>query len=132
MFPTLSRRRMSRAVPILLCAVFLTAQAQALAQPAPAVRRADPLDPRAAVPALRHESALAQYRRFSDDKTASWRDANDAVARIGGWRAYAREAQQPEAPASAPVLPAAKPPNGMPADMTRQPVPAGHGGHPQP
>jgi len=120
---TLSYRRLPRALPILFCAVFLTAQA--LAQPTPNVRRPDPLDPKAEVPALRHESTMTQYRRLSDEKILSWRDANDAVARIGGWRVYAREAQQAD-------LPAAKPPGGMPADMTQKPMPAGHGSHKQP
>lgn len=128
MLPTLSRRRVLRALPILLCAVFLTAQA--LAQPSPPVRRPDPLDSKATVPALRYESAMAQYRPLSDEKAVSWREANDTVARIGGWRVYAREAQQADPPA--PAAPAAKAPGGMPADMTHKPMPAGHGGHKQP
>lgn len=128
MIHILSRRRMPRALPSLLCSILLTAQA--LAQPTPTVRRADPLDPKAAVPALRYESAMAQYRRPSDEKTVSWRDANDTVARIGGWRVYAREAQQADPPASAP--PALRQPSGMPADMTQKPMPAGHGAHKQP
>ena len=128
MVRTLSRRRMPRALPSLLCSVFLTVQA--IAQPTATVRRPDPLDPMATVPALRYESGMAQYRRLSDEKAVSWRDANDAVARIGGWRVYAREAQQADPPAPAP--PAAKPPGGMPADMTPKPMPAGHGGHKQP
>ena len=33
----------------------------------------------------------------------AWKDANDNAARIGGWRAYAREAQAPAAGASAPA-----------------------------
>jgi hypothetical protein len=126
MISTLSRRRMPRPMPGLLCSVFLTMQA--MAQPAPDVRRADPLDPRATVPALRYESALAPYRRLDDGKALSWRDANDAVARIGGWRVYTREAQQPDAP----LAPAAKPAGGMPEDTTHKPMPAGHGGHKQP
>lgn len=128
MVHALPRRRLPRALPILSCAVFLTAQA--LAQPTPVVPRQDPLDPKADVPVLGHESAIAKYRRLRDEKTVSWRDANDAVARIGGWRAYAREAQQADPPASAP--PAARQPGGMPADTTRTPMPAGHDGHEQP
>lgn len=120
---TLSRRRMPRALPSLLCSLLLTAQASA--QPTPTARRPDPLDPMATVPAVRHESAMAQYPRLSDEKTVSWRDANDAVARIGGWRVYAREAQQADPPA-------AKQPGAMPSDMTQKPMPAGHGGHKQP
>jgi hypothetical protein len=80
----------------------------------------DPLNARAHVPALIYESALASFRRWSDDKPVSWREANDTVTRIGGWRVYAREAQQTEA-----VPPAAA------ADKA-QPMPAGHGGHKAP
>ena len=49
-----------------------------------------------ALPAYR--SALAGYQRYTEEKTVNWKDANDATARIGGWRAYAREASQPQAP----------------------------------
>lgn len=125
MIPTLSRRRLPRARPSLLCLVLLTAQA--MAQPTATVRRPDPLDPMATVPAVRYESAMAQYRRLSDEKTVSWRDANDAVARIGGWRVYAREAQQADPPAPAP--PTAKQHGATPSDTTDKAMPAGQGGH---
>lgn len=65
-----------------------------------ASRRTDPLDPQARVPAVTHRSALAGYRPL-DDRRVPWKEANETVNRIGGWRAYTREAQQPEAPASA-------------------------------
>jgi hypothetical protein len=71
----------------------------ALSQPAPSADRADPLNAQAAVPPVRHHSTFATYRRLSDTPVGDWRQANDTVAKIGGWRAYAREAQ---APASAP------------------------------
>lgn len=64
--------------------------------------RADPLDAQARVPAAAYQSPLAGYRRLGEDKPVSWKDANETVNRIGGWRAYAREAQQPDAAASAP------------------------------
>ena len=74
------------------------------AQPQPAaLGRADPLNPKAEVPALQHASALADYRRLADDKPVAWKEANDTVHRIGGWRAYAREASQSaSAPTAAP------------------------------
>lgn len=59
-----------------------------------AADRADPLDPQAKVPTLVYESSLARYRPYHDAKPIGWRDANETVNRIGGWRAYAREAQQ--------------------------------------
>ena len=45
---------------------------------------------------LRYESVFARYKSYRDEKTGSWREANENVDRIGGWRAYAKEAQQPE------------------------------------
>jgi hypothetical protein len=58
----------------------------------------DPLDAKAGVPALRHQSAFARYKPLGEDKPVAWRQANDTVTGIGGWRAYARQAQQPETP----------------------------------
>ena len=109
-----------------LFAALFAAPWAAQAQPGP---RADPLDATAKVPPLVHQSSLASYRRMADDKSLSWRDANDTVARIGGWRVYAREAQQPDpAPAAKPAVAApAAPPN-----QTAKPMPAGHGGHTTP
>lgn len=64
--------------------------------------RPDPLTANAAVPAVTYLSPFAAYRRASDDaKPLGWREANDATARIGGWRVYAREAQSPEPTAAA-------------------------------
>ena len=125
--PILSHRRAPCAVPILLCLAFLATQAGA--QPTPQAQRPDPLDPKPAVPALHYESALAQYRRLSDEKPVSWRDANDAVARIGGWRFYAREAQRAEPPV--PAAPAGQS-AAMPSEMKPDTPPAGHRGHGQP
>lgn len=71
--------------------------AAALAQGAP---RPHPADAAAPVPRAEHRSALSGYRRHAEAEPKSWREANDAVARIGGWRAYAREAA---AAASAPA-----------------------------
>ncbi|HET7865585.1 MAG TPA: hypothetical protein VFL86_14375 [Burkholderiaceae bacterium] len=76
------------------------------AQPAPKAAPPDPLDPRAAVPALTHASPLARYKPAGDAALVPWKEANDTTARIGGWRAYAREAHPPEPaspPASAPA-----------------------------
>ncbi|MEO7953125.1 MAG: hypothetical protein ABIR35_03380 [Polaromonas sp.] len=66
-----------------------TAQTSAVA-PAKTVTEAE-----AAPPAYR--SALDGYQRYTDEKTVSWKDANDTTARIGGWREYAKEASQSQA-----------------------------------
>jgi hypothetical protein len=110
-------------MPAAFGAVAVTAAAQT---PPSAARKADPLDASASVPAVAYESAFSRYRRAADERAIPWREANDTVARIGGWRAYAREAQQPE---PAPSAPAASPANPNPKAM---PMPKGHGDHKTP
>ncbi len=131
------RKRMPCAVHSALLAACLVATLAAQAQPAAKAARPDPLDPKASVPALRYESSFAQYRRLGDEKPVSWRDANDTVTRIGGWRVYAREAQQPDAaPPTTPAALAAPAPAVKHADTPPaakpMPMPAGHGGHKSP
>ena len=46
---------------------------------------------------LKFDSVLASYTPMTDQKLGSWREANDTVARIGGWRAYLKESQTPDA-----------------------------------
>lgn len=76
----------------------------ALAQAQPKAPAPDPLDPKAAVPPAQHRSALGTYRPLDEMPVGSWKEANERVNRIGGWRAYAREAAQPAAaPASTPA-----------------------------
>ncbi len=122
-------RRMPCAVRSALLTASLLATLAAQAQPAAKSTRPDPLDPKVSVPAQSYASSFSQYRRLGDEKPVSWRDANDTVTRIGGWRVYAREAQQPD-PAPAAKLgdaaPAAKP------NESVKPMPAGHGGHKMP
>jgi hypothetical protein len=98
--------------------------------------RPDPLDPQAAVPRLTHESAFKHYRGQRDEKLRGWKDANDEVGRIGGWRAYAREAQQADAPASqppaassAPARGASSPPAKPAPQAPQSPLGAGHQHH---
>lgn len=47
-------------------------------------------------PVLQYRSALAGYRAWKDQPVSDWREANEVTGRIGGWRAYAREARQPD------------------------------------
>lgn len=97
--------------PALLLAAAIFVPAPAGAQPAVAApasqptSRLDPLDAAADVPAIRVRPAFAGYHGLADEKVGPWQEANDTVGRIGGWRAYAREAAAPddEAPARAPV-----------------------------
>jgi outer membrane protein TolC len=61
-----------------------------------------------------YTSPIADYQKFVDEKVLPWKDANNKVAEIGGWRAYAKEAQLnamtvlPAEVASTDVLSAAK------------------------
>ena len=149
MVPTPTRRRRPCMLSSLLFTLLVATQAQAQSSSTP---RPDPLDPKAQVPSVRYESAFAKFRRIGDDKPVAWREANDAVARIlpesrtyridhylgketvqnllriGGWRVYAREAQQPEPAAAAKqAAPSAAPAStAQPAAM---PMPAGPSGH---
>ena len=42
-----------------------------------------------------YTSAWANYQPWRDDAVGDWRQANAQVARIGGWRVYARETAPP-------------------------------------
>lgn len=69
-----------------------------------AVAQATSAAPAAPTP-LTYKSALENYQPYKDQPVESWREANDNVGRIGGWRVYANEARQPgpERPENVPV-----------------------------
>lgn len=117
-------------VALLTAALFAQAQAQAQSQSqsqsqsqgaSASASRPDPLDAQVRVPAVTHTSALSGYRRLGEDKRIDWKEANETVNRIGGWRAYAREAQQPDSAASAPA--------GGAAPASAAGAAPAHGGH---
>ena len=60
-----------------------------------------------------YRSAMEGYKPYTDEKIVDWKQANDSTGKIGGWREYAKEAQQPDAPdaadAGAKPAPAGKP-----------------------
>ncbi len=114
---------------LLPAAIGIAVSAALAQQPLPSAALLDPLDSTAKVPSVNHRSALGDYRRFSDEQLLGWREANDAVGRIGGWRAYAREASEPEMPASAAQPASAAPTSLSGASAPTRPMPAGHGGH---
>lgn len=39
-------------------------------------------------------ASFEQYRGWRDEPLQDWRQANERVGEIGGWRSYLREAQQ--------------------------------------
>lgn len=41
-------------------------------------------------------SVFDGYQPFTDEPLGNWKVANDNVAQIGGWREYAKQAQQPD------------------------------------
>lgn len=48
----------------------------------------------AEVPALGYVSPIDGYKAYEPQSIQSWKEANDTVGRIGGWRVYSRETQQ--------------------------------------
>lgn len=113
----LSLRTLALAGAAAVMLALLAPAQRAMAQTPSSPVRADPLDAQAVVPPLRFSSSFAPYRRMSDAPVGSWREANDTVTQIGGWRAYARETNTPPAPPANPA-PGASP----------KPTPSGHGG----
>ncbi len=65
----------------------------------------------ASVAGLTYRSALENYQPYSAQQVQPWRESNDNVGRIGGWRAYAKEMNQPD---------------GAPSPKTEAGTPAGH------
>ena len=75
----------------------------------------DPADAAAPVPPTNYQSPFAQYRVLGEDRNTPWKEANDTVRSIGGWRAYAKEAAEAakagaaRAPSAAPAAPSTPP-----------------------
>jgi len=92
--------------------------------PAAATVASAPLPALGAPMPLQFESVLSRYKPMTDQKLGSWRDANDTVTRIGGWRTYLKESQTPD-----PATPAA-PSTGQGPVMPKPPTaPNPHAGH---
>ena len=60
---------------------------------APAHQENPPASTHATASGGSYRSAFEGYRPFQPPEVRGWREANDEVARIGGWKAYAKEAQ---------------------------------------
>ncbi|MES2972347.1 MAG: hypothetical protein V4757_02005 [Pseudomonadota bacterium] len=75
-----------------LSSALLTLSASAQTADAPPARTAMPasIDAAAAVPGG-YRSAMEGYQPYSETKMVPWKEANDTVGKIGGWRAYAKE-----------------------------------------
>ena len=99
--------------------VFAVVMAAGLCARAAVSAPPDPASEKSIVAPLQYQSPFRDYRRQGDDKLIPWKDANDEVGRIGGWRAYAKEAMETtETPKpAAAIMPqpaAAKPADAVP------------------
>jgi hypothetical protein len=90
----------------------------------------DPLDAQAAAPAVHYQSPLKTYQGFSEQPLQDWREANELVGRIGGWRTYAQEpyAQEPYAE-EASAQPPTEPPTEPAVEPPAKPMEQHHGHH---
>lgn len=71
-----------------LVALGVSAQTRPASEPI-----AEPAAVRAIAGAEPYRSALEGYRPFTEEKVLPWKETNDTVRRVGGWKVYAREAQ---------------------------------------
>lgn len=85
---------------VLLSALPALALAQAAPASAPSAAPANPAAVSSPTPP-EYRSAFEGYQPYTDEKTLSWKEANDRVGSIGGWRVYAKEAQEPATPDAA-------------------------------
>lgn len=97
------------------------ASAVCCASLSPAFAAPDPSMADSPTPSMQYKSPFKDYRPLGDDKRTPWRDANDEVGKIGGWRVYLRESQEASKAATetAPALKAAPPA----ASLTPTPAP---------
>jgi hypothetical protein len=103
---------------------YLAAMALPLAAFAQQKARPDPTDPKVSVAPVIYVSPLTKYQPLGEEQVTSWKAANDLVEKIGGWRVYTKEAQEP-APGAG--QPAGK--DQQPAPQTKPPTQGGHSGH---
>lgn len=64
------------------------------AQPTPGAAPAAPNNSASQAASFKYISIFTQYHPFKEQPLLPWREANDIVGEIGGWRFYAKEAQQ--------------------------------------
>lgn len=75
-------------------------------------------------------SAFETYQPFTEEALLPWKEANETVGRVGGWKAYAREAQGESV--GTPATPATQATPATPAKPATQAKPAAsdpHAGH---
>lgn len=62
--------------------------------PSPASQSVSPTSTPTSTKSVAHPPAFEGYKPYADVPVGNWKAANDTVAQIGGWRAYAKQAQQ--------------------------------------
>jgi hypothetical protein len=78
------------AAVLLACLQLSSAYAQSAIKPV-APKAEKPLE-------LVYQSSFKNYQRYSASPIQSWKQSNDTVKDIGGWRAYAKEITQEQNP----------------------------------
>lgn len=92
--------------PALLAALTLTVLSASLAHAQTATK---PSTAQPAADVAPYRSAFEGYQPYTGEKIANWKAANEKVDAIGGWREYARQAQQvPNTPTNTPANPPAE------------------------
>ena len=98
MYISIHIRHVKSLLPLSLALLAAVATAQTMAP-----SRADSTN--TALPAkLGYLSPISGYQPYVDQPVQSWREANDRVGRIGGWRAYAKEAAAGEPAKETPAV----------------------------
>ena len=68
------------------------------------------------VTVVQYRSAFSDYVPYSEQEIVSWRQANDLVGEIGGWRTYAKESQVKDSHTVEPQLNPASPSSPVSSD----------------
>lgn len=108
---------------VAVCAVPLGTMAQSASDSRPPASETS-----AKVVASTYRSAFSDYRGLTDEKV-DWKEANDNVARIGGWRTYLRESQRTDTPADRSTQRSQAEPKRPPVAKPPAPEPSSHDGH---
>lgn len=92
LFPQFYGNSMSRYLLLLLWMGVLSSTATLTVSAQSAPQASPPYSQAGQAPAAAYRSTLEAYQPFTDEKILPWKRANDTVGKIGGWRAYAKEA----------------------------------------
>jgi hypothetical protein len=103
---------------------FAVAMALPAATCAQQTARPDPADAAISGPPVIYVSPLQRFQPLGDGQVNAWKASNETVRTIGGWRVYAKEAQETGSMADLPGQPSRQP-----AQQVQPPAHGGHSGH---